>query len=202
MPNLQEHQLRVAAVARQICDNLTVPVDSSSVITACLLHDMGNIIKFDLSQFPEFYEPEGVDYWRKVQQEFINEYGPDEHQASLDIAKELGASQKVLDCIDSVDFGQALNNISRSDIEPKICDHADLRVGPHGIVSIEQRLEDGRRRYKDRPERWISPEKWQELSQACHDLESQIFENCKIKPTDITDESTAPVIEELRAYKI
>ncbi len=51
MPNLREHQLRVAAVAAQICDNFNKPLNKKEIITACLLHDMGNIIKFKLELF-------------------------------------------------------------------------------------------------------------------------------------------------------
>ena len=53
MPLLAMHQIRVAAVAMMICDSLSVPIDKDSVIKACLLHDIGNIIKFDLNHFPE-----------------------------------------------------------------------------------------------------------------------------------------------------
>ena len=200
---LQEHQLRVAAVAKQICDNLTISIDTTTVIQACLLHDMGNILKFVFDGSPpEWFQPEGEEYWKNVKQKFHKKYGDDEHQASLEIAKEIGVSHKVLECIDCIDFDTALENVKRTDIEPKICDYADLRVGPSGVVSVDQRLEEGRKRYKDRPDKWIKPERWQELSQACHALETQVFEHSKIKPSDITDESIAPIMEQLRTYEI
>ncbi len=47
MPNLKQHQFRVAAVAEIICKNLSEVVDKDNIILACLYHDMGNIIKFD-----------------------------------------------------------------------------------------------------------------------------------------------------------
>ena len=56
MPQLQEHQLRVASVAKTICDHLLVPVHTDHVVSVCLLHDMGNILKFDLQKFPQFGE--------------------------------------------------------------------------------------------------------------------------------------------------
>ena len=69
MPTLQLHQLRVAAVARLVCDHLTHPINTRDVILACLFHDMGNIIKSNLNHFPEFCEPEGTAYWEKVKAE-------------------------------------------------------------------------------------------------------------------------------------
>ena len=78
MPNLREHQLRVASVAAQICDNFFEPLNKKDIVTACLLHDMGNIIKFNLNYFPELIKPEGIEYWQKVQNEYKKKYGNDE----------------------------------------------------------------------------------------------------------------------------
>jgi hypothetical protein len=202
MPILQLHQLRVAAVAKQVCESLEVKVDSNTVITACLLHDMGNIIKFDLSLFPQYLEPEGFEYWDKVRNQFIDTYGTDEHKASIAIAKELGMKQPVLDCIEAIDFGKAVENVERKELEPKICDNADMRVGPHGILSVDERLEEGAKRYKNRIDKWVPPEKQKVLHQAVRDIQEQVFAHSRIKPSSITDVTIAPIIEELRSYEI
>lgn len=51
--HLQLHILRVGAVATLIIDNinheLVTEFDRNLIITICLLHDMGNVIKFDFS---------------------------------------------------------------------------------------------------------------------------------------------------------
>ncbi|USN54769.1 MAG: HD domain-containing protein [Candidatus Peribacteria bacterium] len=52
-PSLQEHMLRVAAVAEQICLHSSQEIDHATIVTAALLHDMGNIIKFNLDKLPE-----------------------------------------------------------------------------------------------------------------------------------------------------
>ena len=200
--NLQEHQLRVAAVASQICDGLTTPVHRTSVIKACLLHDMGNIIKFDMRVFPEAWEPEGAAYWQAVKDEYIEKYGPDEHHASIVIARELGLNALELACIKSIDFGKTVETLGLDIIEPKICDNADLRVDPHGVVSLAQRLEEGHKRHKGRPDKWLADDVREKIVQACRDMEAQIFAKSKIKPEDITSETTAPIIEELRTYVI
>lgn len=200
--NLQEHHLRVTAVAQQICDNLTVPVDANTVVRACLIHDMGNIIKFEFDYPDEFYAPQGRDYWRGVQQEYFQKYGHDEHKASLTIAKELGMSEKVLDCIEAVDFKKSLQNVTRGDFEPKICDYADLRVAPYGVVSLKKRLDDGAKRYKNRPERWLGESERGKLVASCFEEERQVFTVCKIRPQDINDQFVAPIIKRLRTYKI
>ena len=101
MPKLQLHQLRVTAVAQTICKVFAERVDERTVVTACLFHDMGNIIKFDLTKFPDFLEPEGLEHWSQVKKEFEEKYGFDQHAATLMIARELGLSVPVLECIDS-----------------------------------------------------------------------------------------------------
>src|SRR3989344_1397907 len=105
-PNLQEHQLRVAAVALTICDNFNSEIDKDSVIKAALLHDMGNIIKFDLSKFPEFLEPEGIEYWKRVKEEFRKKYGEDEHNATYEIAKEIGVNKFAFEIIQGYGFSK------------------------------------------------------------------------------------------------
>jgi hypothetical protein len=190
-------------VAKQVCDGHNAPVDAEVVVTACLLHDMGNILKFTFDSPDEWFEPEGKDYWRKVQREIAKQYDTwDEHKLSLIIAKELGVKPEVLVCIESIDFGKTLETLARPEIEPKICDYADLRVTPYGVVSLDERLEEGNKRYKDRPDKWLADDVREKILQACHDNEASLFASSKLKPEDITDKTTAPIVEQLKAYEI
>ena len=101
---LQNHMLRVAAVAQLICDSIDQEVERDNIISACLLHDMGNIIKSKLDKFPELLEPEGLGYWTNVQNEFFEKYGRDEHHATMQIGKEVGVSEKTLMYMDLMGF--------------------------------------------------------------------------------------------------
>ena len=205
MPSLQLHQLRVAAVAKMICDNLIVPVDSRTVVLAAILHDMGNILKFDLTVFPESVQPEGLEYWKTVKADFEKKYGTDQHAASLAIAKELGLSEEVQKCIDSVAFAKAEEVRDASSIEQKICEYADSRVAPHGIVPMDERLEEGRKRYLNRTVETglaAARARFDALKKAEEDIERDIFSHSRIQSTDITDAATAPLIEELRKYPV
>lgn len=199
MPNLAEHQLRVAAVAKQICESLSVDVDEKTIITACLLHDTGNILKFDLERFPQFNEPEGLAYWEKVKADLAKDYGTDdEHHATMLIAKELGVSEAVLNCIDHIGFAQADSNQTQT-LPIQVCAYADMRVGPFGVLSLDERNRDGRERYKNHKNRVFHDDKH---LKALFNIEQNIFKNSKIKPKDITDESIAPIVEQLKSYKI
>ncbi|MBI4122082.1 MAG: HD domain-containing protein [Parcubacteria group bacterium] len=200
MPNLQLHQLRVAAAAKQICEAQKMEVDTQSVISACLLHDMGNILKFDLLYFPQFLEPQGLAYWESAKQSFKDKYGPDEHAATVAIAKELGVSDAVFSYVSSIGFSNITKNVADPSLEKKICGYADLRVGPFGVLTIDERLSDGRQRYAGKKHS-ISSEKYATLADGLKPLEQQVFEQATIQPADITDESIAPNIELLRSFK-
>ena len=147
MPNLQEHQLRVTAVAKQICDSISMTLNIEDVVSICLVHDMGNIIKFNLIYFPDFLQPEGLEYWQKVKDEFIEKYGKDEHLATEKICEEIGLSKKQMEYLKYIGFTKVEEVLSIGSLEQKICCYADQRVGPLGVISIDERLQEGSKRY-------------------------------------------------------
>jgi hypothetical protein len=165
---------------------------------------MGNIIKFNLTYFPEFNEPLGLEYWQNVQKEFVEKYGLDEHEATQKILKELGISERVIEIDGKMTFGNLCIDKEGNDWELKLLHYADMRVGPFGVLSYEDRMEDARKRYANVPEDEMTREKdRRELLLACgKDIESQIFAHCKIRPEDINDKSIAPILEELKGYMI
>src|ERR1700749_4363638 len=87
MSNLQLHQLRVASVAKLICGHFNEPINTRAVLLACLFHDMGNILKSNLTTFPEFLEPQGREYWENVKADFVSRYGTNAHEGNVAISK-------------------------------------------------------------------------------------------------------------------
>lgn len=204
MPGLQLHQLRVAAVALTVAMAVDDELSQDSIIAACLLHDMGNIIKFDLQAmaFPQFLEPEGQTYWLKVQQEYMSKYGSDEHLATMQIAREIGVSEYVLELIDAIGFGNLTPNYELKDLTKMICEYADNRVAPLGIVSLEVRLQDFENRYAHKfPSRaeTLRREKAQDLARKS---EQYIFSQLSIKPSAITDQALDGTITELKNFSV
>ena len=209
MPQLQEHQLRVAGVAGVICENFnplpirlslragsnpphkgegTASIDGMNIVKACLLHDMGNILKFDLKKSHIFLKKEiDVEFWEKVKEEYREKYGSDEHQASLEIAKEIGVSQRVLELIDCIEFSKVEENLNSTDFGKKICEYSDDRVGFLGVMSMEERFADLRARYAHRHTQWGAEEARQKFETSVREIEKQIFIHCNIKPEDITE---------------
>lgn len=198
MPNLQLHQLRVAGVASRIVDAFTEPLERKEIITACLFHDMGNIIKFDLQKFPEFLKPEGFEYWNTIRESFIGKYGSDEHRGTYKIANEIGISRRSHELLIAVGFTKAHLNSQQNDYAKKICCYADQRVTPHGVMSLQERLDEGLKRYQDK---FMSHET-KRGQEHLFLLEQQIFERCNIAPNDITEEKVLPLFEELRNFEL
>ncbi len=197
MPSLQLHQLRVAAVGKLICDNFSQPLNKNDIILECLFHDMGNIVKFDLAHFPEFVQPKGRNYWESVKADFLQKYGREQHAANAAIAGEIGLSTQVIGIMNASGFSRIGAIFETGSIELKICQYADLRVAPHGIVSLEERLRDFSKRYAAKDESSYS-----DSLRVGRGLEEQIFSNTTISPEDINDTSVAPLIEELWEYPV
>lgn len=208
--HLEMHHFRVAAVAKLIVDNFSeetrdLEFDKDIIITACLLHDIGNIIKFNLTLYPELNKPEGYEYWRGVQDEFISRYGPDEHLGTQKIAREIGVNEEVLQILKGIGFANSENIVKSDNYNIKIVTYADQRVGINGILSMQERHAEGRERYLKRKNSsaFSSPiEEFDRLAGFLEDVEKDIFAHCKIMPNEINDKSVAPVIKEVQAYEL
>ena len=197
MPNLQLHQLRVAAVAKMIVENFKESLDEKSIVLACLFHDMGNIIKSDLYYFPEFLKPEGLEYWQGVKDQYIKKYGKEEHRATELIAKEIGLPSKSISSLKNIGFSNAGKNEKSDSFEDKICNYSDMRVDPYGVVAMEDRILEGRKRYSLRKHA-IAEDNFESLAKSFRNMEKQIFDKTQIKTYDITNEKIEGMIQELR----
>lgn len=203
MPTLAEHQLRVAAVARLIGQKLGLIADLQNITVACLLHDMGNILKFDLRKSKSLLNLDlDLNYWQSVKDEYAKKYGTNEHQASMIIAKELGANARVLELIDCVGFAQAEANLKTSDTAKKICAYSDMRVGPFGVISLKDRFADLRRRYEAKKAAASAEGMRLKFEAALGGIEKQIFFGRGIKPGDITEAAIGRFVVELRSWNL
>jgi hypothetical protein len=202
LPIMQEHMIRVAAVAYLICDSMDVPVHKENIITALLFHDMGNIIKVDFVNLLEVFEPEGIEYWKKIKDEYITKYGKSEHTATLKIIEELNLNKEVLSIVDWVDFPNMCKNLNSGNINSKIAQYSDMRAGPYGVLSYDERMAEAGKRYKDRKDNIFNSEERDKLVACGKEIEKQIFAKCKIKPEDINDETIVPIIAKLKNFVI
>lgn len=195
--NLQMHMLRVAACSNLIIDNWNgLEIDKESIIRVCLLHDMGNMVKVpeDESKDEEFL---------KVRKKYFDKYGTNDHEINLEIGKQEGLTEKEITILDGKRSRKNEETLKSNSYEIKICAYCDQRVGPNGVVGIKERLEDAKRRYKNRPlSVWSNEEKANHLIDCAVGIEKQIMEYCNIKPEEINNNSIVTYIEKLKKYNI
>lgn len=186
--------IRVASVAKMICDNADVELDTKNIVSASLVHDMGNLIKSDLKVFPDFFQPEGVAHWEGVKADMIAKYGENEHRAAIAMIKEMGVSQEVRFYFEAFGHAAATRVYEGDSLGEKIATYSDMRVGPHGIVSLKERMNDLRKRYTAKNVPGFDPESVNERAQMLREIETEIFNHCRI-PTDAINDKTASEVQ-------
>lgn len=184
-PNLQEHMLRAAKVGLFIYDHWKGnPIDRDLLLQVILLHDVGNIVKFEMHKYPHFLgdEQKRINYWIEVQQEVIEKYGSDDHEVTGKMLSELKINPSIVKNVLDMSYFNAVL-IARSDNWIlKILLYADLRVSPTGIIPIRKRLDDVHSRlekYKKRPD----------LYAAGIEIENQVQQNMDCNVSEITNEN-------------
>lgn len=186
--NLQTHMLRVGKIANYICAHWTgKKIDRKLIRKMALVHDLGNIVKFDFEKNLGFfgYEISRIDYWKDMQKQMIEKYGADDHEATINMLKEAGLDVAVITAALSGNFSNSRTTATLDIWEPKILFYSDLRVMPDGVSTIDARFSDILKRmdkYRFRPDLG-------ELFNACRDIEKQIQENVSIKLKDINNDT-------------
>ncbi|NMB56875.1 hypothetical protein GYA19_02980 [Candidatus Beckwithbacteria bacterium] len=96
--NLQKYVLRAASLASIIADHWTgEKIDKNAIIKACLFHDLTKPMMFDLSKQSQFIKSkEELDNLKILQKRLIENYGTDEHKATVKACKQLGFPPKAL----------------------------------------------------------------------------------------------------------
>ena len=195
--NLQMHMLRVAACTNLILDNwIEKTIDRKAITRVSLLHDMGNMVKIPEEEIrdKDFIE---------LRKKYYEKYGTNDHQINMVIGKEEGLTNKELEILDGKRSRKNEQTAKSDNYEIKICAYCDQRVAPDGVVSLKERLEDAKRRYKDRPlSVWSNEEKANQLIKCALEIEEQIMKYCKLEPGDINNQSIQIYIDRLKEYEI
>lgn len=196
---LQEHQIRVATVAKVICDNATTTVETQHIVDACLLHDMGNLIKSKFHpSWKELYEPEGFEHWKQVRAKMVQQYGDNEDVAAQQIVREIGlhpSSMVYFNAVGVENYGRVCGS---GNMGEKIAQYADMRVGPFGIITLSQRFDDIRERYAEQD----GIEDINRRQGIMQEVEVEIFANTSIAPDDISDQTTTEIQAQLLDWQL
>lgn len=197
MPQLATHMLRVGAVGKLISENWRDDGDLEFVTQLCLLHDMGNIVKFDLAKRDDkFGKIENVEQWQRVQQSYWDKYGHDAHDATIGILKDAKLKRFVPYVTEEEElyFAEAKENgLAMASIPSIILMYADCRVVPNGVVSYRERIDDLKARYGSKSTTWYDWTYWFE-----NWMQSQV----SIDLNSITEKLIEPQCRELLSYNI
>lgn len=195
---LQEHMIRAGAIAHMLAEHSQLLIDRTVAVSACLLHDMGNLIKSTPQDLPELFEPEGVEYWCAVQKEMTVQY-KDVETATMSIVEEINPLRAITHIVANTGLGSMEQIAASGTLEEKVLEYADMRIGLYGIVSMAKRFEDIRARYVPGQH---TKEYIDSLEVAAKKIEAELFAGASINPEDITDESTEKIQAELYHFDI
>lgn len=204
-PNLRLHMLRVAAVASLIVEKWSGPtVEYGTIVSTSLLHDIGNIVKANYDAFPTLFpeEMQDLEYWKAVQENVRIRYGKSDQEVTLNIARELRVSDRVLLLLSEKTFVKNESTAASDDWELKICAYADQRVCPTGVTSLLDRLAEAKERYRGVPYASVNDSRFKILSECALTIESQISSHLSLRKEEITDAATQPHLDQLRAFVI
>lgn len=202
--NLQRHMRQVAALGQYLAQNCTEEILEYHVVWALLLHDLGNVLKFDFSAGLDLFDPDERDLetWQKYQAETAQKYGDDVHEATLKMAKEAGAAPRTLELIAGMGRSGLQAAVETVDWEQRICCYADFRVSPAGYTTLEDRFDDIILRYTTRR---VSPVKIEKITRdrnSAFQLEQQLSSRLQGKLDTLPEEGLTLQAEMLKNYKI
>lgn len=193
-PNLQEHMFRVCGIVSLIQRHWKGEenIDWDLTRKMALLHDLGNIVKFDYEKHPEFLgdERKNIEYWKKIQGEIIKKYGSDDNEATRKMLLEIGIDQETADTIFDKRFVNSVHTSQSKKWFLIIVYYADLRALPLRIGSLEERIADIRERYTN----YVSRPDFEDLVSACETIEKQIQTNINASVTEINEKTVNEVI--------
>lgn len=200
-PNLQEHMLRVYGIVCFVEEHWKgeEKIDWELAKTVALLHDMGNVVRFDFDNHPEFLgdEQKNVEHWKQVQKEVIAKYGTDDHEATRQMLQEVQVGDEAIEIILGKSFGNAVATKDSNNWPLKILLYADLRTLPQGIGTLEERIQDVR----ERMPKYVARPDFEDLVSASREIESQLQTNLSVPVSEITDISIKADINGISDYE-
>lgn len=178
--HVRAHCFQVARIGEHLANKLSEAgedVDSDLVWIAGMIHDFVRVV-----DFKELPEDLGTDEDQEVWKSLRQQYGGRHHaEVGAEILNEMG-EEELSRIIRQHKYGSMLTEDSPSSWEAKLVYYADKRVAHDQIVSLEERLSEGRKRY--RPDTPLNEED-KKRHDAIEALEKEIFDKIDIEPSDL-----------------
>lgn len=200
---LQKHMFWVASVANQILDSWLGPVvNKTKLIRVLLLHDIGNIVKIEVTD--ELADSLNVtaDKLAEFKKIMIQKYGQDDHVVSIELSRQMGLGNDELKLMNEKIFIHNEETMISNNYERKIGAYADQRIAPDGLRPLIDRLLEAKDRYGDKPGSSMNNPRTDFLIECAVQIEKQVMEYCSLSAQDINNQSVIPYVEKLKKYKI
>jgi len=203
--NLARHMLWVAQIGVETIENWVGPnIDQENIISVLLLHDIGNIIKFELhsNEAKKNYSQRELEKLLPIQKKMIALYGNNADIANISILEEIGVNKDVIQLLTNHSFDYLPTLLDSENWNEKIVFYADLRVAPWGIVPLKKRVENLRDRYSHRNQQWKNKTTYSNWLNWSNKLEKQLNQQTSIDLKHLTLNSDEKKTSELSAFKI
>lgn len=194
-PNLQNHMIWVASLAKVLLDNWNVDDEKpneKSLIEACLFHDSAKLIKFK-------YFDNDTSHWEKIKNEYIEKYGDNEHNATVKICELVGINSDAIQLLNDKNvspFIERARKINKSsDFGLKLLAYCDSRIAPNGITTLEGR-------YRELMTRDDTKSEDKESMNLFLDTERQIQDRVSATLNDITQKDLDEYKDYFENYEI
>lgn len=194
MPQLETHMLRVAGVGKLIAQSWKSKCEIEYVTQLCLVHDLGNIVKFDLRDNidrSKFGKIENLKHWQEVQARCWEIYGREAHRATTQMLEEAGLGQFIapINEEEKLFFAEAREReLAKADVGSVILMYSDCRVTPGGVSTYRERVEDLAARYGTKSESWLAWTYW---------FEEWMQKQVTIDLNSINEQAVEPLFDEL-----
>lgn len=205
-PWLQTHQVRVAVVGKIVAEVSTQDIDSNLIISTCLLHDIGAIVKFDFGPLLQdkmkgLCPAADLPHWIAVQEKIRARYGHEEHEATGNIIAELGFTD-ALALFGDMGFSEMHRILAAGNRTAMIAQYADMRVGPYGILPLEERVNEVIERYADVPSWKARVDESRTYLPLAREMETRLFDGIQLQPEAIDNLTAAPAVAALWEYEL
>jgi len=199
------HMLWVTSIGALAIENWSgSAIDQNQVISALLLHDIGNVIKFELgsSQVKKLYSKQELEKLVIVQKQMIDLYGDNADIANILILKKLRVDKQIIQLLDNHSFDFLPTLLDSENWNEKIVFYSDLRVAPWGIVSVTQRIKNLKERYCHRNPDWNNNSLYKKWLNWSTQLEDQLNQHTKIDLKSLSQHQIEEKVLELSDYQI
>jgi hypothetical protein len=195
---LQTHLWRTASLMELLLKHWRGPqVDASLLIETMLLHDLGNLVKFDLSDTTPIMllTQTELPMYRALQAEWHQKYGKVVDAVTVAFIKELRLKNGPImsHIILNHASGTEATTVTQDDWIQKLCDYTDFRIAPHGLVTLKERFDDLGKRYATRASGWETAAKVAQKLNFFTTIETQLQAQIKLDLTQITAADLEPL---------